>query len=64
MLLDELGQYRPELLDRPRVRVGSRPIWRADATVAAFDGPVVSAVTGCRRPRVLGALRVEVEARP
>ena len=24
VLLDELGQYRPELLDRPRVVVGSR----------------------------------------
>jgi GTP-binding protein len=48
ILLDELGRYRPELLDRPRIVVGSR------ADVAAPDAPVpgglldttISAITG------------------
>jgi GTPase len=41
VLLDELGRYRPELLDRPRVVVGSK----ADVATETFGGLSVSAVT-------------------
>ena len=41
VLLDELRRYRPDLLDRPRVIVGSK----ADVATEAFDGLSVSAVT-------------------
>lgn len=62
VLLGELGTYRPELLERPRVRVGSRADLAEAATLEAFDGPTVSAVTGEGVPQLLGALRAEVEA--
>jgi GTP-binding protein len=42
VLVDELGRYRPELLERPRLVVGSK----ADVAVEAWDGPRGSAVTG------------------
>ena len=45
VLLKELGEYRPELLDRPRVVVGTK----ADATVEELDGWTglrMSAATG------------------
>ncbi|HEX7169154.1 MAG TPA: GTPase ObgE [Acidimicrobiales bacterium] len=44
VLLDELGRYRPELLDRPRLVVGSK----ADAAdeACSWDGPRISAATG------------------
>ncbi len=41
VLLDELRRYRPDLLDRPRVVVGSK----ADVATEPFDGLTVSAVT-------------------
>jgi GTP-binding protein len=54
VLLDELGRYQPDLLDRPRVVVGSR------ADIAATDhgwtGPTMSAVTGAGIPPLVGAL--------
>jgi GTP-binding protein len=57
ILLDELGRYRPELLDRPRLVVGSK----ADApTFSDWDGPRVSAMTGEGLPEVLGQLAVLV----
>ncbi len=62
VLLGELGAYRPELLDRPRVVVGSR----SDVAPpdAAFDGPRISAVTGQGVRPVLGLLAAAVrEAR-
>lgn len=62
VLLDELGRYRPELLERPRLRVGAR----ADLLQAPPDGEgldvVVSAVTGEGIDTLLGLLRREVEA--
>jgi GTPase len=42
ILLDELGRYRPELLERPRLVVGSR----ADAATEAWDGARTSSATG------------------
>ena len=41
VLLDELGRYRPELLERPRLVVGSK----SDVALFPFDGPRISAVT-------------------
>ena len=41
VLIDELRRYRPELLDRPRVVVGSK----VDVASEPFDGLSVSAVT-------------------
>ena len=60
VLLDELGRYRPELLERPRVRIGSR----ADLAEPppGFDGLAVSGVTGRGVPELLGALRRAVES--
>lgn len=64
VLLAELGQYQPDLLNRLRVRVGSR----ADLADLAdleelddFEGLEVSAVTGKGIPQLLGAMRVAVE---
>jgi GTP-binding protein len=62
VLLGELAGYRPDLLDRPRIRVGSRSD-TADAEVLGhFDGLVVSSVTGHGVPELLAAMRREVEA--
>ncbi len=61
VLLAELGAYRPDLLDRPRLVVGSR----ADLVPEPnFDGPVVSSVTRSGLQPVLGQLATLVaEAR-
>ena len=62
VLLAELGEYRPDLLDRPRLVVGSRADLAADADGSTSpDIPKVSAVTGEGIPRLLGMLRAEVE---
>ena len=60
VLLAELGQYRPELLDRPRIVVGSR------VDVAAPDGGAgdplpeldvrISSMTGEGLPRLVGLM--------
>jgi GTP-binding protein len=42
ILLQELGRYRPELLERPRVIVGSK----ADMAAAPWDGMAISSMTG------------------
>ena len=61
ILLGELGAYRPELLDRPRVVVGSRVDIAPDHD---FDGRLLSSVTGQGVPEVLGDLAQPVlEAR-
>jgi GTP-binding protein len=76
ILLEELRRYRPELLERPRIVVGSR----ADRRAAVGDGgpgpasgdggasPVrsgeeleISAVTGAGLPQLLGRLATLVE---
>jgi len=63
VLLDELRAYRPELLDRPRLVVGSKAdLVEADAE--PFDGEVISAVTGAGLKPLVGRLAVLVtEAR-
>ncbi|MFQ5556788.1 MAG: GTPase ObgE [Acidimicrobiales bacterium] len=61
VLLDELGRYRPELVDRPRVVAGSRSDL---APGAGFHGMSLSSVTGEGVAEVLGALgRAVAEAR-
>jgi GTP-binding protein len=52
ILLDELGRYRPELLARPRLTVGSK----ADVATEDWAGPRISAVTGAGLSPVLGRL--------
>ena len=60
ILLGELGQYQPDLLERPRVIVGSR----ADIAQADLDSPPVdlriSAVTGEGVPTLIGRMATEV----
>ena len=68
ILLHELGAYRPELLERPRLVVGSK----ADMPVHEWDGASISAIThqGVRelvgrdgRARARGAQRAAVARR-
>ncbi len=56
VLLDELGRYRPELLDRPRLVVGTK----ADIATLPFDGMRISAVTRAGLDRFLGRLAAMV----
>ncbi|MGE0305240.1 MAG: GTPase ObgE [Acidimicrobiia bacterium] len=60
VLLHELGAYRPELLERPRVVIGSK----SDVAEATFDGLCMSAVTGEGLKPVVSALaKVVAETR-
>jgi GTP-binding protein len=61
VLLTELARYQPELLERPRILVGTK----ADVASEAWDGGLrVSAVTGAGLPDLLGQMaRVVVDAR-
>jgi GTP-binding protein len=57
VLLEELGRYQPELLERPRMVVGTK----AEVATETYDGPVVSAATGEGIPPLLGRLSELVE---
>jgi GTP-binding protein len=57
VLLDELRRYRPELLARPRLVVGSK----ADVAEQPFDGLRISAVTGEGLDEFLGRVAELVE---
>lgn len=57
ILLDELGRYRPELLERPRIVVGAK----ADVARFDVDVPTVSAVTRAGLEPVLGRIAELVE---
>ncbi len=57
VLVDELARYRPELLERPRLVVGSK----ADVEQVPFDGMKISAVTRDGLPQLLGTLATMVE---
>ncbi len=52
ILLTELGRYRPELLERPRLTVGSK----ADVATLPWGGARLSAVTRQGLPELLGRL--------
>jgi GTPase len=54
VLLDELGRYQPDLLDRPRLVIGSKADVAGDDV--AFDGMRVSAVTHAGLDSFLGRL--------
>ena len=68
VLLRELGQYQPDLVDRPRIVVGSRsdlvpdvlPIAEAGEGMVTSDRVVldlcISAVTGAGLPRLIGRM--------
>lgn len=64
VLLQELGNYRPELLDRPRVVVGTK----ADVVTAEYlddigwQHPVISAVTGQGVDELMHQLAALVDA--
>jgi GTP-binding protein len=60
VLLRELGAYRPELLDRPRLVLGSRADLAEDPD--GWSGPVVSAVTGAGLPVAVGRMADLVRA--
>ena len=53
VLLQELGNYRPDLLDRPRLIVGSRADMAPDHS---FEGTTVSSMTGDGLSELVGAL--------
>jgi GTP-binding protein len=48
VLLHELGEYRPDLLDRPRLVVGTKAdiVQPDDLELIGWEHPVISAVTG------------------
>src|SRR6478735_9945717 len=56
ILLAELGSYRAELLDRPRVVVGSRADLADPESGHEWDGLTVASVTGEGVPKLVGAL--------
>jgi GTP-binding protein len=57
VLLDELRRYRPELLARPRLVVGTK----ADVAQHDYDGPTVSAVAHRGLDELLGRLGALVD---
>jgi GTP-binding protein len=57
ILLDELGRYRPELLARPRLVVGTK----ADVAQLPFDGPRISAVAHQGLDELLGRVATLVD---
>ena len=48
VLLQELGQYQPDLLERPRIVVGTKAdaVQSEQLVALGWDGPIMSAVTG------------------
>ena len=61
-LLHELGNYQADLLDRPRLVVGSRADLLPPDTDPGFAGLAISSVTGAGLPELIGELRRMVEA--
>ncbi|HUQ40553.1 MAG TPA: GTPase ObgE [Acidimicrobiales bacterium] len=66
-LVAELGRYRPELVDRPRLVIGTK----ADMATLPWDGPRISAATGEGIDGLVGQLatlvadaRAALEAEP
>jgi GTPase len=59
ILLGELRSYQPDLLDRPRVVVGSRADLAADDV--AFEGLRIASVTGTGIRPLLGAMAAAVK---
>jgi GTP-binding protein len=57
ILLEELGQYRPELLERPRLVIGTK----RDVATVEFEGQTLSAVTREGLDRFLGNLATLID---
>jgi GTP-binding protein len=57
ILLDELRRYRPELLDRPRIVIGTK----ADVATSEYDGMCISAVAHQGLDLLLGQLGTLIE---
>jgi len=57
VLLSELGRYMPELLDRPRLVIGSK----ADVATEEYDGMRISAATRTGLDELLGQMAELVE---
>ena len=62
ILIQELAGYRPELVDRPRILVGSKADIADPERAAEWDGPTFSAVTGDGIPKLLGSMAEAVRA--
>ncbi|MBI2168401.1 MAG: GTPase ObgE [Actinobacteria bacterium] len=62
VLIEELSRYRAELLERPRLVVGSKADVSAPEVAAGFEGLTVSAVTRAGLDELLGRLAEEVSA--
>lgn len=60
ILLRELEAYQPDLLDRPRVIVGSRADVADEDHLASWNGPTISAVTGEGIAHLVGSLATMV----
>jgi GTP-binding protein len=62
VLLGELGAYRPDLLERPRMVIGSKADVASPDVAFDFDGPRISAVTGDGLRELVGRLATMVDA--
>lgn len=62
VLLRELGRYQPQLLERPRLMVGSRCDILSSTNTPGFDGLRISSVTGEGLSSFVGELAGLVEA--
>ena len=64
VLLHELAAYRPDLLDRPRLVVGTKAdvVSHADLEALAWEHPVISAVTGQGVSELVGRMAALVHA--
>lgn len=58
ILLGELAAHQPDLLERPRVTVGSRADVAEPQAIDGFDGLILSSVTGTGVKELLTRLRV------
>lgn len=63
VLLAELEAYRPDLLERPRLVVGTKAdvVRPEEVTALGWDGPVMSSVTGQGVRETVGALAALVD---
>lgn len=58
ILLDELGSYQPDLLERPRLIVGTKAdmVQEGDLEIMEWDGDVVSSITGDGVSKLVGGM--------
>jgi GTP-binding protein len=58
ILLDELGSYQPDLLERPRLIIGTKAdmVQEGDLEIMEWDGDVVSSITGDGVSKLVGRM--------